>query len=226
MKDPKTILTFFFAGQAVFTLRSVKTGEHFTYRIMEAPKRKETDHPVFFVSLLTGPDNTKNFTYMGMIRHQRVFLLTEKSRCTKDTPSVIAFEWSFKALLQGKVPAMLEVWHEGRCARCAAVLTDAISIATGFGPTCSEKVGILRAELPLAPKISKKLAKTELRAKAEPVSLHSAAEIEQMIEQQKHEARDVYYQEFQSVGMTEKAIHDFWFRRFSTMPLENFKRSA
>jgi hypothetical protein len=42
---------------------------------------------------------------------------------------------------------LLEVWHEGRCAKCGLKLTVPQSIMTGFGPTCAKKLGIACVEI-------------------------------------------------------------------------------
>jgi hypothetical protein len=64
------------------------------------------------------------------------------------------------------------------------------------------------------------------RSKAEVDARYSAADIEAMIRQKKADSPDDYYQggEFKGNGMDEQAIHDFWFRRFESIPLENFSR--
>jgi len=53
---------FLTAGKAIFTV-SNPTGTRYTFKVSK-PRDKE-DCP-FFVSLLTGPDNWANYTYMGI----------------------------------------------------------------------------------------------------------------------------------------------------------------
>src|SRR5262245_12280531 len=66
-------------GKAYFTLRSIKTGTRFTYRVTAAEKGG------WFVSLLQGPDNWSNYKYMGFIgQRDRAFRLTAKSTVTAD----------------------------------------------------------------------------------------------------------------------------------------------
>lgn len=42
----------------------------------------------------------------------------------------------------GSLPERVHVVHNGRCAVCGRVLTDAESVMRGFGPSCAKKLGI------------------------------------------------------------------------------------
>jgi len=52
------------------------------------------------------------------------------------------FEWLWRTRLStaSELPDQVEVWHEGRCARCGRRLTVPESISSGFGPECITKV--------------------------------------------------------------------------------------
>jgi hypothetical protein len=121
------------------TLVSVKTGTRFTYRVSAAPEGE-----ALFVGLLSGPDNTSDYKYMGRIS-RGVFWAGRKIPRPHDVgasaPSSKAFAWAWRALSRGVLPDELEVWHEGRCGRCARKLTVPASIASGFGPECIGKIG-------------------------------------------------------------------------------------
>ena len=69
---------FILAGNALFTLVSQKTGARYTYKV-----RKSESKPGYpechFVKLLTGPQNTADYTYIGMIRDGK-FKTTAKSK--------------------------------------------------------------------------------------------------------------------------------------------------
>lgn len=135
MIDCDQILQFMVAGNAYFTLRSGKTGTRYTYR---AKKAKVGD--TIFVSCLYGTDNTDDYAYMGVIRNGG-FCTTAKSRFTNESPQVKAFVWSFGHVMSAdRIPDVLEFWHEGRCGRCARLLTVPESIAHGIGPECAKRV--------------------------------------------------------------------------------------
>jgi hypothetical protein len=144
LTDAKSALTFMLAGKATVTFRSAKTGTHFTYKIQLGEKRQPNDPDTWFVKVLTGPDNSNSFTYMGMIRNGR-FGLTRASKIGSDATSYKTFTWVFDNLQKGVMPELLEIWHEGRCGKCGKKLTVPESIATGFGPDCAKSI----VDLPL-----------------------------------------------------------------------------
>lgn len=141
ISNAKLIMQFVLGGKAIFTLKNAETGNRFTYRVDE--KANPDKSVVYFVSLLAGPDNEADYTYLGWIKN-RQFSLTKKSRMnglTEQTPSVKAFSWAYSNFTVGIVPEKLEFWHAGRCGRCGKKLTVPESIENGFGPECITKVG-------------------------------------------------------------------------------------
>ena len=59
-----------------------------------------------------------------------------------DRVKLAAFPWLWNMLAEGcPLPASIEVWHEGCCARCAKRLTVPASIEMGYGPDCAETLG-------------------------------------------------------------------------------------
>jgi uncharacterized protein DUF6011 len=131
-------LAYMTAGKAFVTLVSAKSGARFTFRISGS-----ADGTCYFVGLLSGPDNDTDYQYLGRIS-RGVFWLGRKTPrpgdIGRDAPSAKAFDWSWRAIARGVLPAELEIWHEGRCGRCARRLTVPASIARGFGPECAGKV--------------------------------------------------------------------------------------
>jgi len=85
--------TFLFGGKATLTLKSLKTGSHFTYKI-----RSNKEKTVFFVSLLNGPNNESDYMYMGTIFDKKNFKLTKKSKVSKEALSYKAFFYYFYPL--------------------------------------------------------------------------------------------------------------------------------
>jgi len=130
---------FLLGGNATVTLVSTKTGTRFTYKI-----RANDEGDVFFVSLLSGPDNESDYRYLGRIA-RGVFWQGRKvpkpGDVGADAPSSLAFKWAWERLCKGVMLDSLEIWHEGRCGRCNRKLTVPASIASGFGPECAGKVG-------------------------------------------------------------------------------------
>src|SRR4030042_1754510 len=103
---------FFEGGKAIFTV-SNPTGEYYTYRISH--KRGMP----FFVSLLTGSDNTSDYTYLGVYVPQTFsVVLTDKSKYTEDTKPVRVIRWAIRRVVDGGgIPSGYSIQHEGRCCR-------------------------------------------------------------------------------------------------------------
>jgi hypothetical protein len=134
------------AGRAVLTLESKRTGNHYTYKVSQA-RSKLTGLPTpntYFVNLLTGPDNLSDYTYLGMMTAEGKalrFRTTAASRLKQGTPSVAGWNYLLAHLGYGRLPSDMVVRHEGRCGKCARVLTHPESLQRGIGPECWVRVG-------------------------------------------------------------------------------------
>lgn len=124
----------FCAGHAVVTVRNVRTGNRFTYRVQSCEDKPD----LFFVGVLTGSENTHDFSYLGTIRAQQ-YAHGRKSRIDTQAQSAQVFSWLWCHI--DALPTCIEVWHEGRCLRCHRTLTVPESLESGFGPECSKKLG-------------------------------------------------------------------------------------
>lgn len=133
MTDVQDIARFVTAGKAYFTLRSVKTGTRFTYRV-----RASKDGNVLFAGVLDGTDNESHYAYMGLIKGLHL-VPTAKSKVSTDAPSSKGLSWFLEALTGGHVPSTVEFWHEGRCGCCGRRLTVPESIQNGIGPECIKR---------------------------------------------------------------------------------------
>lgn len=137
------IKKFITGGNATFTLKSLASGGHFTYRVSAV----KNDSNKFFVSILSGPDNTRDYAYAGLLATSDfdgflAFRTTAKSKWDHNAPSVKGFAWMVNMLNNGKdITKQAEVHHMGKCGRCARALTVPESIESGFGPTCATMVG-------------------------------------------------------------------------------------
>lgn len=151
MNDPAPIRRFILGGNATFSLRSLKSGKRFTYKVQSTKLDSDSNWSTnnqnrdrYFVSLLTGPDNNSDFEYIGLLdRHadgHYVFRHTAKSRAKPGAPSFDAFDFCWKSVEQGCTwPRRVEFFHEGKCAACGRKLTVPSSVAAGFGPECEGK---------------------------------------------------------------------------------------
>jgi hypothetical protein len=156
-------LKFITAGNATFTLRSMKTGMRFTYRVSRVccdsckrdfAGRKQVGCKVcpchakaegqHFVGVLTGPNNEQDYSYVGMLGigpDGAHFRTTRNSRCDSSAPSVVALTWFMSKVNANVLPDDVEVWHAGKCGMCGRKLTVPSSIAIGIGPECLTRFG-------------------------------------------------------------------------------------
>ena len=126
------------AGNAIITLQSLRSGQHFTYKI-QAPNDSKAIGPTntHFVKVLTeGCADEGNWVYLGMIK-EGVFRATKASRQFAETPAFKAFSFFWLSL---ELHPELIVRHEGRCGRCGRTLTHPESIDLGIGPECAQKM--------------------------------------------------------------------------------------
>jgi hypothetical protein len=130
-----------FAGNATITVRSLATGNRYTYKIVKS-KSTEKYPPAWFVSVMTGADNESNYEPLGIVNSKLdAFRSYSRTRIKEAAPSYKAFAWLFaKFVGLNHMPQNIEVWHEGRCGRCGRKLTVPESIESGFGPECSGKI--------------------------------------------------------------------------------------
>jgi hypothetical protein len=137
------IKTYMLAGHAKLTLTSERTGARYTYKIDRA-KDRDSGEPknVWFVSLLTGQDNTSDYNYMGMLNADGSFRTTAKSRLPADSKPVLGFAYLVNNLMADRMPPQMEVRHEGTCGRCGRALTVPESVDRGIGPECFGKMGM------------------------------------------------------------------------------------
>lgn len=137
MTDPAKVRQFILAGNAYFTLKSLKTGDHFTFRVKKSKKT-----PTYFVNVRSGPEDGRIYHLLGLINTEAQYNALKKNAYRIwATKSGVAFDWFWRHLTErNHIPTGLEVWHDGRCCRCGRRLTDPESIDRGIGPECYSKV--------------------------------------------------------------------------------------
>lgn len=136
---------FILAGKAIFTVKSV-SGEYYTYQVTkkEATERYKAS---YFISLLTGPDNETDYTYLGML-NPVTFLAypTRASKFTTESKPFRVLDWALKQIWNNtSLPEGYAIYHEGRCCRCGRTLTVPESIESGIGPECAKIMGLVFA---------------------------------------------------------------------------------
>lgn len=140
MIEPKFALRYILAGNSILTFVNKERGTHVTFKIKKC-NRKGEEHK-FFVSALTGPDNTSHYQFFGTIysyeNGKPTFYYSEgKAKLSQDSKMVKSFLHIFSHLVAGHVFTTLEIWHSSQCCRCGRLLTVESSIAAGMGPHCA-----------------------------------------------------------------------------------------
>jgi Family of unknown function (DUF6011) len=134
---------FALAGNAIITLQSLRSGTHFTYKVVSPSAEKQeqkgyTPEQVWFVKLLTsGSADSGEWSYIGMIKPNQGFFLTRASKMRPESACVKAFRFFFEST---ELHSGLVVHHEGHCGRCGRTLTVPESIERGIGPECAAKM--------------------------------------------------------------------------------------
>lgn len=148
--------TFLTAGDAIFTVEpsaeflaaQQQLGNeyhpHYTYRIARVELKASGNYPArtaFFVSSLTGRDNTSDYTYLGeLIPATGEVRLTRKSAFPETASRVRILRRMLTRIWDGEGDAITNAgWklhHEGKCGRCARLLTTPKSCELGIGPEC------------------------------------------------------------------------------------------
>jgi hypothetical protein len=153
-------LQYMLAGRCIVTLESIANGDRETYlieQVVDEVKGKDADgnektekvrRDKFFVSLLTGSDNTKNYRYLGFIDKKfggHAFRTTGGTKKNKaaSAENINRFGDTLRDLVAGKNNGhQTRIWHHGICGRCTKTLTVPASIATGLGPVCAKAMGV------------------------------------------------------------------------------------
>lgn len=127
---------FICAGRAVFTVAN-PSGERYTYRVARK-EATERYSETFFVSLLTGPDNANDYTYLGILEPETGDVrLTPAGRFNAATLPCRVIRWALARVWSGQpLPDGYAIHHEGKCGRCGRALTVPSSIDSGIGPEC------------------------------------------------------------------------------------------
>lgn len=133
---------FFFGGNATFTIESLKTGTHKTFKIKKMEPSERFPNPAFSLFLLIGPDNTRDYCYIGMVNEfNGQIRFTGKSKRNGQSPDVMIFNWFMTHLFGDGQLMNAKVHHIGKCGCCGRALTVPESILCGLGPECRQRMG-------------------------------------------------------------------------------------
>ena len=120
------------AGGADLTLHSLRSGHHHAYNV-----EASDDLRLWFVRLLVD-GGARTPVYLGTIRRDGLrYRHGARSRIPYASEAALAFRHWWGLIERGeRIPAKLQVWSSGVCARCGRELTDPASVQRGVGPVC------------------------------------------------------------------------------------------
>lgn len=124
-----------------FTFTAQGKESRFTYKIFRPQFENGRPDNLMFVKLLTGPDNNSSYTYIGTLvrlHGKWEYRHSGKGGISPAATSVKAFEYIFSRTMK-ELPLHqdVEIWHNGKCAKCGHKLTVPESIKSGIGPKCA-----------------------------------------------------------------------------------------
>ena len=118
---------------AKFTVRSLKTGKDFTYRISRSEfKNKWYTHVEVEKGYLNFQRLGTYNAFKGAITHKGQLV---------ESVAANAISYVLRQVTKGKhewLDTQVDVMHTGACIVCGKELTDAYSIENGIGPVCSK----------------------------------------------------------------------------------------
>jgi len=139
IESAKDAVRFIYGGSALFTIVSTATGKRFTFKV-RGPHKVGQKTAMRFVRVLSGPDNTSSYTYIGYLHAQSKGVVNSGKAGKPESPGYKALNWTLAQLVKGKMPDGLEFYHAGKCGACGRTLTVPESIRTGLGPVCAGKM--------------------------------------------------------------------------------------
>lgn len=140
LQSMNAVQKFLFAGHAIVTVVSKRTGTRFTFRFSQPKQARDPDNgKPTFVSVLTGPDNNASYTFLGTIfpRDKTKLVHSKKSPIQPDAKSARWARGFVESLADPTLLDRCEVFHAGFCGRCGRRLTVPESIESGYGPECA-----------------------------------------------------------------------------------------
>lgn len=114
----------------IITMRSLRTGEHRTFRVWTQKEKAKFKPGCRLVGLLVGPDNESDYRSFGQ-------LVGGSIRLWRKHETESFYRWVSQALMHPEAYMdRVEFSFDGRCRKCDKFLSDPKSVLLGIGPTC------------------------------------------------------------------------------------------
>jgi len=117
---------------ANFTLKSIKTGKEYSYKIIRS---QYNGNWYTHIKVETGYQNFKRLGtyYKGKIRNKKEVI---------NSPSAVAIAFVLDKVEHSEfnyLDERMQLMHQGKCLCCGKPLTDSHSIEIGLGPICANR---------------------------------------------------------------------------------------
>jgi len=147
LSQDQKIIDYIFGGNALITVRNEDSKNRFTFKIKKCKNPKAIKIDLYWVLVLTMPDNNdeKSYKFIGALSREEGFRHSDKSYIKDNAKSVNVAYYYFNRLLgysKFKLHDNIRTYHMGYCGRCGRLLTVPESIDSGFGPECSTLLNI------------------------------------------------------------------------------------
>lgn len=119
-----------FTHNGIFTVKSVATGAHRTFKITTPRKGKLAGRRL--VGVLVGSNNSEDYLFFG-------FVDSEKINVWKSQQGMAALAKMLEKLPQYEAVGAVEVTALLHCRCCNRALTTPNSLALGIGPECAKR---------------------------------------------------------------------------------------
>lgn len=146
-------LAFMLGGNSWFTIKSLRTGQDYSFGITDAkvrdirsgkwvstPERKNVWLFIGASQVVAG----KSYGWMGSLLQdvrtgQWRYSPGRNRELPQDCAGEKAFMFVFNSFLNGTKLPQLEIWHQGICSCCGKKLKLSESIELGWGPVCMKR---------------------------------------------------------------------------------------
>lgn len=125
-------MTSILTHNGTVTVKSLATGDHRTFSVSTQKDDAEFAPGERIVSLLTGPENTSDFTSFGFVKPDRIVVWRKKRGTEFDR-----FARLLERLESFESAEKVTVHFESTCRRCNRPLTTPESVESGIGPVCA-----------------------------------------------------------------------------------------
>lgn len=122
-----------------YTVKSLRTGEHRTFRVRTWRRQDEKDPIKRSIELLTGLDNTSSYTGFGFVNEDRI-VVWRRYRGTRFEKLARCFESLVVEGAESRFAHQAEVLEARHCLLCNRLLTEPQSIEAGIGPVCAGRL--------------------------------------------------------------------------------------